>query len=43
MAGPEVPRLGELWQENLAPLSLLGPLDIKSSHTCTRFVSHVLF
>ena len=30
------PRLAELW---LAPLGLLGPLDIKSSHTCTRFVS----
>ena len=39
MAGLEASP-GRAMAGNLAPLGLLGPLDIKSSHTCTSFVSH---
>ena len=42
LAGPR-PRLTELWRDYLAPLGLQGLLNIKRSHTCTNFVSHVLF
>ena len=33
----------EQWREDLAPLGLLGPLDMKSSQTRANFVSYMLF
>ena len=45
MGWPEAPprRPSRAMVGNLAPLGLLGPLEIKSTHTCTSFVSHMLF
>ena len=42
MVGPEAP-LSRAMAGNLAPLGLQGLLDIKSSHTCTRFVKEAAF
>ena len=43
MAGPDSTSPSRAMVGNLAPLGFLGPLDMKSIHTCTSFVSHVLF